>query len=240
MCTHADVELFEFRAMYNQRDMEEDHKDPEVVPTIYPREWPKTLGTVEDYIIGFHGVYGQPLRYGLREDLIATVAAHDTTYRDNLSRYFTHNEEMIAQGSILSGHAVLGTDPEEIGPFTDSFINERELTWDKMVATLHGSDAWTYFKPVNKHCDVRLGFRLIYNNYLGPRDINHMADSAEKKLAQCSNTEEKRNRTFEKYITLHKEQNNILYILKEHGYTGIDQRSKVRYLSEGIKTTSLN
>ena len=38
---------------------------------------------------------------------------------------------------------------------------------------------------------------------------------------------------------MHKEQNNILGILKEHRYTGIDQKSNVGYLSEGINTTSL-
>ena len=49
-----------------------------------------------------------------------------------------------------------------------------------------------------------------------------------------------RNWTFEKYTILHKEQHNILEIIKEHGYIGIDQRYKVRYLSEVINTTSLD
>ena len=60
-CTHADVDLSKVRDMHHQWDMEEFHKDPIVVPTVDPREWPKTLETVEKYIIGFHGVYGQPL-----------------------------------------------------------------------------------------------------------------------------------------------------------------------------------
>ena len=67
-----------------------------------------------------------------------------------------------------------------------------------------------------------------------------MTYGLEKKLTQCSYTGEKRNWTFEKYATLHKEQHNILEILKDHGYTWIEQRSMVRYLSEGIKTTSLD
>ena len=62
-CTHADVEISKVRVMYHQRDMEESHKDPEVVPTVDPRDWPKTLETVEEYIRGFHGVDGQPLIY---------------------------------------------------------------------------------------------------------------------------------------------------------------------------------
>ena len=51
--THADIEIYKVRAMYHQRDMEEVHKDPEVLPTVNPREWPKTLETVEEYIRGF-------------------------------------------------------------------------------------------------------------------------------------------------------------------------------------------
>ena len=70
----------------------------------------------EDYIRGFHGVYGQPLRYGLRDDLIDLVAASDPTYSINGSKYFTDNEDMVAQGMILTGPAELGTDPEEISP----------------------------------------------------------------------------------------------------------------------------
>ena len=109
---------------------------------------------------------------------------------------------------------MLGADPEEIGPFMDSFITNRALIWEKMVAIFQGSDAWMYLKPDKKHRDERLVFKLIYNHYLCPSNIDHMADGAEKKLAQYSYTEEKSNRTFEKYATLHKEQHNILENLK--------------------------
>ena len=75
---------------------------------------------------------------------------------------------------------------------------------------------------------------------MGPRNIDHIAAGREKNLAQYSYTGKKRNWTFEKYATLHKEHHNILDSLKEHGYTCIDQISKVRYLSEGIKNTILD
>ena len=48
-CTHAKVGRAKVRAMYHQRDMEEDHKEPEVVTTINTKDWPKTLETVEEY-----------------------------------------------------------------------------------------------------------------------------------------------------------------------------------------------
>ena len=133
-CTKADVEISKIRDIYHQRDMGEYHKNPKVVPTVDLRDCPKTLETVDDYIRGFKVVDAQPLRYGLREDCIAPVVAHDPTYPANGSKYFTNDEYMIVRGSIISGHAVLGTDPEEIGPFTKSFITDKVLIWDKMVA----------------------------------------------------------------------------------------------------------
>ena len=95
---------------------------------------------------------------------------------------------MIYRGSIFSGPAVLGTDPEEIGTFTYFFITKRALIWDKMVAIFQVSDAWTYLKLDKKHRDGRLGFRIIYNHYLGTRNIYQMKAGAEKKLDQCSYT----------------------------------------------------
>ena len=147
--------------MYHQQYMEESYKEPEVVPTIDSKDWTKTLETVEEYIRGFRGVYGQPFSYVFGGDLIALVTASDPMYRDNGSEYFTHYEEMIARGSILSGPAVLGNDPEDIGPFTDSFITNRALVWEKMVVIFQGSDAWTYLNPAKNYRDVRLGFSII-------------------------------------------------------------------------------
>ena len=107
--------------------------------------------------------------------MIALVAASNPTYRDNGSKYFKCNEDMISQGSILSGPAVLGTEPEEIVIFTDSLIINRSLIWNNMVAIFQGSDAWTYLNPAKKHCDGRLGFWIIYNHCLDPITIDHMA-----------------------------------------------------------------
>ena len=111
---------------------------------------------------------------------------------------------MIDRRSIISGPEVIGTDP------TDYFTTNIELIWDNMVAMFQVSDTCTYIKPAKKNCGGRLGFRIIYNHYLGPSNIDHMKSGAEKKLAKFTYTREKRNWTFEKYATLHKEQHNIL------------------------------
>ena len=53
-------------------------------------------------------------------------------------------------------------------------------------------------------------------------------------------TGERHHWTFEKYVTLHKDQRSILEGLTKHGYAGIDERSKVRYLIDGTKVDDLN
>ena len=46
---------------------------------------------------------------------------------------------------------------------------------------------------------------------------------------------------FETYVSLHKEQHQILQQLEDdHGYKGVDEGTKVRYLLAGIKTDKLN
>ena len=71
---------------------------------------------------------------------------------------------MISRGLILSGPAVLRSDLKAVGLFIDSFITDKELIWEKMVAIFQGSDAWIYLKPSKKHCDERMGYKLTYNH----------------------------------------------------------------------------
>ena len=51
---------------------------------------------------------------------------------------------------------------------------------------------------------------------------------------------ERKNNTFERYITIQKEQHTILENLEENGYIGINEISKVWYLIAGIKSGALN
>ena len=89
---HADVDISKVRTINHQQEMEESHKNPEVVPTIAPKDYPKTLEMMEEYIRIFSGVDGQTLIYGLRDNLEHPAAASNPTYRTNGSKYFTHDE----------------------------------------------------------------------------------------------------------------------------------------------------
>jgi branched-subunit amino acid transport protein len=44
---------------------------------------------------------------------------------------------------------------------------------------------------------------------------------------------------WERYTRVHAEQHVVLQGMMEYGYAGIDERTKVRYLLAGIKTSAL-
>ena len=81
---------------------------------------------------------------------------------------------------------------------------------------------------------------MLFDHYLGPNNTDNLASAAERKLETTTYTREGKHWNFEKYVRLHVEQHSILEGLVEHGYSGIDDRSKVRYLLAGIKTDRLN
>ena len=110
--------------------------------------------------------------------MIPPVSAVDPTHRTNSSKYFIYDEDMITRGSICSVPAALGSNPKAVGPFNDSFIIDIAVIFDKMVAMFQVSDGCTYLKLAKKQYIVRMGYKLIYNHYLVPSNIYHMADGA--------------------------------------------------------------
>ena len=67
-----------------------------------------------------------------------------------------------------------------------------------------------------------------------------MENKAEKILGTATSSGEKIAWNFEKYVTIQKEQHNILEGIVYHGYAVVANVIKVRYLMEGIKVTILD
>ena len=67
-----------------------------------------------------------------------------------------------------------------------------------------------------------------------------MSTLAEDKLASMMHDREKHHWNFEKYVKIHIDWHAILAGLVEHGYSSIDERSKVCHLMNGIKTRDLD
>ena len=121
-----------------------------------------------------------------------------------------------------------------------NFLADNIKVWELLSGLKHKHTCWMYVKPFQCARDGRGAFLALQNHYLGPNNVDNMASLTEKKLAMTTYTGEHRRWTFEKYVKLHKDQHSILEGLTEHGYAGIDERSKVRYLLDGIKKDDLN
>jgi len=94
-------------------------------------------------------------------------------------------------------------------------------------------------KAAEANKDRHQAFLLLRDHFLGRNNMDHLSTQAETKLTTLSYTGEGRRWNFEKYIKAHVDQHIILDGLRPFGYAGIDTRSKIRHMMNGIKTNSL-
>ena len=102
------------------------------------------------------------------------------------------------------------------------------------------TDAVAVIKPYKVKCDGRGAFLAVWDYYLGPNNVDHMANEAEKTLSSSRYHTKGRTFNFKKLVLMHLKAHIILEGLMEHGYVDIDERSKIHHLMEGIKTKALD
>jgi hypothetical protein len=223
----ADITLDAIRALRELRDFESTYKAPDDPPAINAKDWPKTMESIHEYLRSFLGDHKIPLAYVVRKDV-------DVPVNDPMTGYPTVQDAMIARAKhfIVAANGTRTPDPV--------YINNREKVYEIIAKMTREHSCWTYVKPAQKTRDGRMAYLGLYQHFLGPNNVDNMATMAEDKLKSTVYNGEQRRWDFEKYINVHKSQHSIMEGLVEHGYTGIDPRSKVRYLLDGIKTDKLD
>jgi hypothetical protein len=121
-----------------------------------------------------------------------------------------------------------------------SFVNDRRKVWDIMSNICGKHSCFVYIKPSLSTRNGRDAFMLLFDHFLGPKNVRNMASEAETKLNGTLYNGEKKRFTWETYIRIHTEQHSFLNGLKCYGYAGIDDSSEVHHLLKGIKTTELD
>ena len=116
------------------------------------------------------------------------------------------------------------------------FVANAEKVYEIITKMTRDHSCWTYVKPAQKTRDGRMAYMALYLHFLGRNNVDNMATTAEDKYKSTVYSGEQRRCDFEKYINVHKSRHSIMEGLVKHGYTGIDQCFKVRYLLDGIKT----
>lgn len=219
----ADITLENIRSVKELRESEENYEQPEDLPKVNDRDWPKTMEAIQEYLRTRLGEHNIPLAYVIRkEDEIPDDPDPSTNYP-------TVQDEMIRRAP----HGKWTGDDWTPDPI---YLINREKVWDIVAQITREHSSWTYVKPSQRARDGRAAFFDLYQHFLGPNNVDNMAAKAESILQTTTFKSDSRRWTFEKYVNLHKQQHSILEGLTEHGYAGIDARSKVRHLIEGIKT----
>lgn len=219
----ADVTLDTIRTLRELRDFESAYKAPDDPPAINAKDWPKTMENIHEYLRSYLGDHRIPLAYVIRKD-------EEVPATDPEGGYPTVQDAMIARAKHFNVAADGSRTPDA------TYVTNREKVYEIIAKMTREHSCWTYVKPAQKTRDGRMAFMGLFNQFLGPNNVDNMATLAEDKLKTTVYNGEQRRWDFEKYVNVHKSQHSIMEGLVEHGYTGIDPRSKVRYLLDGIKT----
>jgi len=210
-----------------QARLEESHEDPSP-PELTFHNWTRTLNIIEDYLRNCLGSTKIPLAYIVRKN----VNPPD----DPPEGYSNNTEELIARAP----HFLPRANDNDPLVHTQAYKDDNILVFNKLAAMLRDKDCWTYMQKAARARDGRKAFMSLKEHYLGKNNGDNLETSDEQMLAKTTYSGETRRWNFEKYVKTHVDQHQILQDLTEHGYAGIDERSKVRYLMDGIHTHTLD
>ena len=83
----AEITLDNVRAYHAHKDWEDEHEDTEA-PEINPRNWPRTIDAIKNWLRGCLGVSKIPLAYVIRDDM--TVPASTTSVKKSTTVPIRH------------------------------------------------------------------------------------------------------------------------------------------------------
>ena len=208
---------------------EANYEPPTKLPKIDDPNWAKTIKAMEEFLHLIPGEHCLPLAY------VTHLAIELPEGEDPSTGYITIEDDMVRCAPIRT-MAMDGTivyDP--------TFQINNGKTFDKLALWACDHACWTYLKPYTKTCNGRSAWNALVAHFLGPNNVDkNAASKVEATLHSLTYSGETCHWIFETYVNKHMQQHTILENLVQHGYTGIDPHSKVRYLCDGIKGTHLN
>jgi hypothetical protein len=219
----ADITLDSVCLYREYKKWEEEHKDVDLLE-INTKDWPQTMDAIDEWLRGCLGVTNIPLAYVVRP----TIAIPMT---DPVGGYATMQDELIARAPIQG--------PTE-GSWHPNYLADSVCVWEKLSELTREQECWSYVCPAQCTRDGHLAYQGLCGHYLGVNNVDNMLAKAEHILQTMVYSGEKCRWNFEKYVCMHIDQHSILEGLKEHGYAGIDECSKVRHLIAGIKVSAMD
>jgi hypothetical protein len=210
------INLLLVRSYRDQQRHEVGFKKTAEEPEINEKYWPRTLEKIREYLASQYGVTGATLDYVVRAEIAVKPEEEDPP-----ESYDTVDQEMTTRA------------PHTVRPF----VNDRRKVWDIMSNIYGKHSCFVYIKPALRTRNGRDAYMLLFDRFIGPNNVVNMASEAETKLTSTLYNGEKKRFTWLTYVRIHTEQHSVLNGLKDYGYSGIDDSSKVRHLLKGIKTS---
>ncbi len=100
--------------------------------------------------------------------------------------------------------------------------------------------AWLHVALTKKEKNGRKLYRLLFAHYLGSDHVNHLANKMEAHRANLTYRGKQKNWDWSHCTDAHiLEQHTIAKNLMKHGYSGLDEHSKVRHLLTGIQDNAV-
>jgi hypothetical protein len=188
-------------------------------PVINNKDWPRTLETIKEHLSSQYGGPRDTLDYVVQPDIAVKPEAADPA-----EWYDTADQKMTARAP-RTGRA---------------FVHDRRKVWDIMSNICGKQYCFVYTKPALRTRNGWDAYMLLFDHFLGPNNVVNMASAVETKITGTLYNGEKKRFTWNTYLRIRIEQHSVLNGLKDYGYAGIYNSSKVRHLLKGIKTTELN
>jgi hypothetical protein len=210
------INLILVRSYRDQQRHEVGFKKTAEEPEINDKDWPSNLENIKEYLSYQYGITGATLDYVVRPEISVKPEVEDPP-----ENYETVDQEITARATHTGR----------------PFVNDRRNVWDIMYNICGKHSCFVYIKPALRTRNGRDSYMHLFDHFLGPNNVGNMTSEAEIKLTSTLYNGEKKSFTWETYARIHTEQQSILNGLKDYGYAGIDDSSKVRHLLKGIKTT---
>jgi hypothetical protein len=197
----------------------------------HQENWPKVFEHLDDWIGQHYGTSTKaPLLYLCRKRENPPPEQVDPS-----SNYKSLREELIARCPMWIDY-----DADEPFLRPAHYEVENMKLWETLHKVFQSTPSYQYMKSFAKAKDGRGAYLALKSQYLGPNNANNMAQATTTKLDQLRYTGENRRWNMQRYVTAHVECFNILDGLKEHGFSGMDEATRVRKFVAGIKTDKLD
>ena len=149
---------------------------------------------------------------------------------------------MIARALILKkGTTCDGKALKLTGPFDPTFLTDTVKFNELLAVMIRPTPGWDYIKPKRGGApNGGRNYRIISEHYVILWNIDPLVGNASRGLQHLKWSRDGRTWNWDDCVSAHVTEQNIIEGLIVNGYAGIDNRTKVSYLCNGMKSSALS